>query len=183
MNNKFGDSKLSLFNSSPSISYSNFAHHKPIKLQTRQKNDPLSANRKIFHSPAFSNVSEKISNFDINPRKLSIQYEKHLSTETSLPFSCQNKGDSHRKLNFFVPSFNDSNSKFLQKIKNTYEKKFQLINDAELKRFNSSCHEENSYFSNKTTNFNENVRTNGFINFAEINTSKGDDRSGSFFRK
>ena len=184
MNNKCAktDSKISLYNSSPSNSYSTLAHPITSKLQPRLKNDPLSANRKIFHSPAFSNVSEKFSNLDLKPRKLSIQLERRLSTEKS-PFSCQNKGDSHRKLNFFVPSFKDSDSKFLQKIKNTYEKKFQLINDAELKKFNSSGHEENSYFSNKTINFNEKLRPNGLINFAEINTSKGDDRSGSFFYK
>ena len=148
------------------------------KTQPAPKTDQFLTSRKIFHSPEFSNVSAKISSFDPEIRKLSIQFENLFSPDTNLMSPYINKPDPNRKIKFFIPNFRESDSKFLQKIKTNYEKKFQLINDAEDKRFNTSSHEDASY--TKYFPLRNNEKFKSLINFVEINTSKGDDRSGYF---
>lgn len=149
---------------------------KSIKSQGKEKHDLLHANKKMFHSPMPSNVSFKISNFDLETKRFSFQNERLLSPENNTPYttSHQTEKEKHHKINFFVPNLKNSDSKFLQNIKNNFEKNFNLINEAEIKRFTSSSAEDSSFFFNKMYN----DKSGKIINFVEINTSKSDDRSG-----
>lgn len=172
--------KLSLM---PNNKGNTLSFPKSLKSQGKEKHDLLHANKKIFHSPMPSNVSFKISNFDLETKRFSFQNERLLSPEVNTPYttSHQAENEKHHKINFFVPNIKNSDSKFLQNIKINYEKNFNLINEADIKRFNTSGTEDNSFLFNKLYN----EKSGKIINFVEINTSKNDDRSGIkyFFSK
>lgn len=179
MNNNFSksESKRSIFAPSLPSKPSSTGHR---ILMPSQNSDPLISAKKAFHSPVPSMMSGKITDFE-EKRKLSIQYDRLFSPNSGLlPLSTNSREISQTRVNFFVPDLKNSDSKFFQKIRNTYEKKFQLVNEAEVKRFNTSGYEDSfqSHFNSRTL---ENAMRTGFVNFVEINTSKGDDRSGLFF--
>ena len=176
MNVKFAktDSKRSVIDPDPPYSIN---QTKSCRSQTQKQDFPFGS-KKFFHSPMGSNVTTKISNLE-EPRKLSIQYERLFSPENNnlSPYSSQY--DLKGKMNFFVPNFKDSDSMFLQKIKHTYEKRFQLVNKAEVKKYGTKSYDEGEYGNGSLMN--ESNKKNGLINFVQINTSKGDDRRGFFF--
>lgn len=170
-------------NSDCKKSHSNdtLATRKSFKLQKTEAT-PFSS-KKIFHSPMNSLFSGKISNHDTDHKKNSIHTDGTLSQDIPFPYysTRNNESPSLKTINFFIPNLKNSDSKFLQKIKSNYEKKLQLINEVEIKKFNTSGNDENSFWSNRAFQKNDTSNKLGVINFVEINTSKGDDRSGFIF--
>lgn len=149
-------------NTSPMSPNRNFL--RSFKTQATDNKDLIQLDKKTLHSPNPSWFSSNnLSNFDLNTRRLS--YENN-STKNE-------KNEKNQKnFKFFMPNLKES--KFLEKIKMTYEKRFHLLNEAEVKKFQTTNSFDNTLFFKRILN--ENPRKS--INFTEINTSKANDRSG-----